>query len=777
MTSARPAARSCGGGHVERAVDPPALLRAQRRAGDGATIVRATSARAAWRRASSADAGAAISSSDSRARAGRRRADKAGHATRGGRRSATVGCDARFVFYLVRCHGRLERCSRDSPSPQHLRVRRSRRRPRCASSRPGSPPPARWARIAGGPDGNLWFTERGGDRIGRITPDRRRHRVLDRHHRRQRPDRASPPAPTATSGSPRPAATGSAGSRRPATSPSSRPASPPAASPRASPPAPTATSGSPSRRRPDRADHAGRRRHRVPAGITADSAPVRHRGRPRRQPLVHRVDGNRIGRITPDRRRSPSSRAGITAGSEPVRHHRRPRRQPLVHRERRQPDRADHPGRRRSPSSRAGITAGSGPIGIAAGPDGNLWFTEAGGDRIGRITPAGAITEFTAGITAGSGPFGITAGPDGNLWFTEIDGNRIGRITTGQPPPRFTDAARIEVPASRHDVGTGGPVPGDDRRRGPRRGRSPTSACASTASTTRSPATSRRMLVGPQGQSALLVHNATNRPGDVTTPGRRAQRPGHHAQGRRPSRPTRPDERDLRADRRRLRDHLPGPRTRRPRRQPCRSSTAPTPTARGGCSSHDDEVSADAPASSPAAGRSTSRPPAPTPSRSPDPPSASPARDLTVPGPTRTVLPAPDRARPTPDRHRPRHADAGSPPSAAASPSASPRASRSPSTRRCRSSRAARRSRRPACRSSSPSRPRALTTAAHGRCACAPARALLGRPRRTLPRPPAPRRHRRRRQPHHRHPHDHRHPRPALKTPALNHKTRRRRAL
>ena len=73
-------------------------------------------------------------------------------------------------------------------------------------------------------------------------------------------------------------------------------------------------------------------------------------------------------------------------------------------------------------------TAGSDPDGIAAGPGGNLWFTESGGDRIGRITPAGQITEFPV-RTAGSYPYGIAAGPDGNLWFTESGGNQIGRIT------------------------------------------------------------------------------------------------------------------------------------------------------------------------------------------------------------------------------------------------------------------------------------------------------------------------------------------------------------
>jgi hypothetical protein len=74
-------------------------------------------------------------------------------------------------------------------------------------------------------------------------------------------------------------------------------------------------------------------------------------------------------------------------------------------------------------------TVGSNPLGITAGPDGNLWFTEEIGDKIGRITTAGAITEFPV-PAAGSMPFYITAGPDGNLWFTELYGDKIGRITT-----------------------------------------------------------------------------------------------------------------------------------------------------------------------------------------------------------------------------------------------------------------------------------------------------------------------------------------------------------
>jgi virginiamycin B lyase len=37
------------------------------------------------------------------------------------------------------------------------------------------------------------------------------------------------------------------------------------------------------------------------------------------------------------------------------------------------------------------------PAGITAGPEGNVWFTENGGDRIGKITTAGVVTEYNGG--------------------------------------------------------------------------------------------------------------------------------------------------------------------------------------------------------------------------------------------------------------------------------------------------------------------------------------------------------------------------------------------
>src|SRR5262252_5357452 len=60
-------------------------------------------------------------------------------------------------------------------------------------------------------------------------------------------------------------------------------------------------------------------------------------------------------------------------------------------------------------------THGSGPTHITAGPDGAMWFTEPGINKIGRITTAGDLTEFPI-PTPDAKPYGISAGPDGNLW-------------------------------------------------------------------------------------------------------------------------------------------------------------------------------------------------------------------------------------------------------------------------------------------------------------------------------------------------------------------------
>ncbi len=75
-----------------------------------------------------------------------------------------------------------------------------------------------------------------------------------------------------------------------------------------------------------------------------------------------------------------------------------------------------------------GLTPAAAPARITTGPDGNLWFTEPGASRIGRMTPTGVVTEFPT-LTPAAGPTGITTGPDSNLWFTEPTLGRVGWIT------------------------------------------------------------------------------------------------------------------------------------------------------------------------------------------------------------------------------------------------------------------------------------------------------------------------------------------------------------
>ena len=66
------------------------------------------------------------------------------------------------------------------------------------------------------------------------------------------------------------------------------------------------------------------------------------------------------------------------------------------------------------PTQYASTSAVGAASGGVAGASGNVWFTEAGGRAIGRITRAGAVAEFPLG--SDNQPSGIGSGPDGSLW-------------------------------------------------------------------------------------------------------------------------------------------------------------------------------------------------------------------------------------------------------------------------------------------------------------------------------------------------------------------------
>jgi virginiamycin B lyase len=100
------------------------------------------------------------------------------------------------------------------------------------------------------------------------------------------------------------------------------------------------------------------------------------------------------------------------------------------------------------------------PFAITSGPDGALWFTDHVGS-IGRMTTTGAATHYNPGGTNLGLGWGITAGPDGALWFTQqgcpsctptATPPTIGRITTGgvfaEFPIPSTTAQPIGITAS-----------------------------------------------------------------------------------------------------------------------------------------------------------------------------------------------------------------------------------------------------------------------------------------------------------------------------------------
>jgi len=61
---------------------------------------------------------------------------------------------------------------------------------------------------------------------------------------------------------------------------------------------------------------------------------------------------------------------------------------------------------------------GGGLVGIAMGSDGNIWASDDGGNAVARFTPDGQGTSFPM-PTLNAIPTELTAGPDGNLWCTE----------------------------------------------------------------------------------------------------------------------------------------------------------------------------------------------------------------------------------------------------------------------------------------------------------------------------------------------------------------------
>ena len=86
----------------------------------------------------------------------------------------------------------------------------------------------------------------------------------------------------------------------------------------------------------------------------------------------------------------------------------------------------------------------SNPQGITAGPDGNLWFTQAATGHIGRMNPStGAVADLDS--DARRTALGNHDRAHGNLWFTEPAANQIGRIA---PSTGTVTEFAIKTPAA-----------------------------------------------------------------------------------------------------------------------------------------------------------------------------------------------------------------------------------------------------------------------------------------------------------------------------------------
>ena len=73
-------------------------------------------------------------------------------------------------------------------------------------------------------------------------------------------------------------------------------------------------------------------------------------------------------------------------------------------------------------------TTHSRPHDPALAPDGSLWYTAQGVNKLGRLDPkTGQFKEYPL-KTRDSGPHGLVADREGNIWFTAIAGGYVGRL-------------------------------------------------------------------------------------------------------------------------------------------------------------------------------------------------------------------------------------------------------------------------------------------------------------------------------------------------------------
>jgi virginiamycin B lyase len=98
------------------------------------------------------------------------------------------------------------------------------------------------------------------------------------------------------------------------------------------------------------------------------------------------------------------------------------------------------------------LAPGSAPYGVAAGPDGEIWFTAPGLDQIGRLTATGDITTFDLPVPDARAAM-ITVGADGSAWTALNGAGALARVRNGavqlvELPGGRAPAAPVGIAAS-----------------------------------------------------------------------------------------------------------------------------------------------------------------------------------------------------------------------------------------------------------------------------------------------------------------------------------------
>src|SRR5260370_21086928 len=99
-------------------------------------------------------------------------------------------------------------------------------------------------------------------------------------------------------------------------------------------------------------------------------------------------------------------------------------------------------------------TPRSRPHDPAFAPDGSLWYTGQGANKLGRLDPkTGEFKEYPL-KTPASGPHGLVADNEGRIWFTAISGGYIGQLdpkTSEIAENRPSDGTDVDPPTPPFD--------------------------------------------------------------------------------------------------------------------------------------------------------------------------------------------------------------------------------------------------------------------------------------------------------------------------------------